>query len=147
MQDISGYGLKVIIRATVTFPQGITLTQFADDADPLDMASIQVADTAMGLNGDLITWSKAIPIPMTLNLIPGSDDDLNMAVLLEANRVGRGKRSARDVITSVIQYADGTSQTVSQGKITNGMPGNSVASSARLKTKPYIFAFENKVNT
>jgi len=143
MQDISGFGLRLNLRASVTFPAGVTITQFADDGDPLDIPSQQVADKAMGLNGDLIVWSKANPILVTINVIANSDDDRNLSVLLNANRVGKGKRSARDVITFTGIYPDNRQVTLTQGKITDGMVANSVASAGRLKTKAYMFAFES----
>ncbi len=145
MQDISGFGLQVQLIGSVTFPAGINVTQFADDGDPLDLPSIQIADKAMGLNGDLITWAKATPLPMTLNVIAGSENDLNLQVLAENNRVGKGKNSARDVITATVVYPDGRILVLTNGKITDAMFGNSVASAGRLKTKAYIFSFENKV--
>lgn len=147
MPDISGFGLRVQIVASVTFPQGINLTQFADDQDPLDMASIQIADKAMGLNGDLIIWSKANPLPAVLNIVPNSDDDRNLSVLAENNRVGKGKTGTRDVITMTIIYPGGATITLSQGAITDAMFGQSVASSSRMKSKTYAFSFENKVET
>lgn len=143
MQDISAFGIRVRLVASVTFPAGIDITQFADDADSLDVPQQQIADKAMGVNGDLVTWSKANPLLVTLNIIPASDDDRNLSVLLEANRVARGKRGARDVITLTAVYPDGTTQTWSLGRITDGMPGKALASSGRMKTKPYMFAFEN----
>src|SRR5574343_1608278 len=112
MNNISGFGLQIQVIASVTFPSGFTLTQFADDADPFDLPSIQIADKAMGLNGDLVVWSKANPIPVTVNVIPGSDDDKNLAILYDANRVGRGKVSARDEITLVGIYPDGSTITL-----------------------------------
>jgi len=142
MNDVSGFGLRIRLTASATFPAGITLSQFADDADPFDLPSIQVRDTAMGLNGDLIAWSKANPIKPTINIIPASDDDRNLAVLLEANRTGKGKFGARDTITMTATYPDGRTITLSQGVITDGMPGQSVASAGRLKSKAYVFAFE-----
>lgn len=142
MQDISAFGIQVRLVASTTFPAGITLTQFADDGDSLDVPSQQIADKAMGVNGDLIVWSKANPLNITMNMIPASEDDRNMAVLLEANRAGRGKRPARDVITLTAIYPDGRSATYSQGAITDGIPGNALASSGRMKTKPYMFSFE-----
>ena len=99
MQNISGFGLIVNVLASNTFPVGLLLSQFADDSDPFDIPSIQIADKAMGLNGDLIIWAKANPIIVTLNVVPQGTDDLSLAVLLEANRVGRGKVGARDIIT------------------------------------------------
>lgn len=142
MEDISGFGIKVRVVASRTFPSGITLTQFADDADPFDTPEITVAETAMGVNGDLIIWSKANPLMATLNLIPNTEDDRNMAILLNANRVSRGKQSARDVVTLTGIYPDGSQKTLSKGAILTGRPANSIASAGRMKSKPYGFAFE-----
>lgn len=144
MSDISGFGIKVRITASVTFPNGVEFTQFADDADPIDIPSQQLRDKAMGINGDLVTWAKAVPIPMTLNLIPGSEDDKNAAVLAEANRTGKGKRAVNDIITATITYPDESTVTLTQGAITDAMMSSGVASAGRLKTKPYAFVFENK---
>lgn len=143
MPDISGFGLVINLVASQTFPAGITLTQFADDADPVDSASIQISDKAMGLNGDLITWNKAIPVPCTLSVIPGSDDDNNLSILAENNRSGRGKIVTRDVVSISIVYPDGTTLFLTQGILTDSMFGKSVASAGRMKSKNYQFSFEN----
>lgn len=141
--DISAFGIRVVLVASSTFPAGIVVTQFADDGDSLDVPQQQIADKAMGVNGDLITWSKANPLNVTINVIPGSEDDRNLSVLLEANRVARGKQGSRDTITMTAVYPDGTQQTWSSGRITDGIPGKALASSGRMKTKPYMFTFEN----
>ncbi len=143
MNDISVFGLRVQLTASQTFPSGISLTQFADDADPFDTPSMQIRDKAMGVNGDLITWSKANPIAVTLNVVANSDDDKNLAVLFEANRVGKGKQGARDTVGITVVYPDGKTASFTQGTITDGMAANSAASSGRLKSKAYVFAFEN----
>ena len=143
MADISGFGLSVTLRASTTFPAGISITEFADDADPLDLASIQVADDAMGLNGDLLKWSNAMAIPAILNVIPNGTDDRLLSLLAELNRVGKGKTSARDVVTMVVSYPDGRKTTLTNGFIRDAMRGNSIASAGRLKTKAYVFRFEN----
>lgn len=143
--DISGFGLRINLIASNTLPIGVNLMQFADDSDPLDIPSIQIADSAMGLNGDLITWSKANPIKATLNLIAGGEDDTIMALIFEANRVGRGKTGARDIITMTVMYPDRRFITLIKGVITDGMPGNAVASAGRLKSKAYSLSFENKI--
>jgi hypothetical protein len=147
MTDISGFGALVNIKASNTFPQGFVVSQFADDADPFDIPSVQIADTAMGLNGDLISWSRANPIKITINLVPGSEDDRNMAILFEANRVGKGKQGARDEITVVAVYPNEGTLTLTAGVITDGPPGGSIGSSGRLKTNAYMFSFENKTDT
>jgi len=147
MEDISGFGLRVRLVASTTFPAGITLSQFADDADPFDMPSQQIGDKAMGLNGDLVFWSKANPLAATVNMIPGSDDDKNLKILLEANRVGRGKFSSKDIITLTGVYPDGSTVTLSNGKLTDGMTAKSVASAGRMKTGTYVFTFESIART
>ena len=145
-RDISGVGSELRIVASVTFPIGFEITEFADDADPFDFGSQTIAETALTLNGDLVSWSTANPIPFTLNVIPGSEDDLNLATLLEANRVGKGKIAAQDLITVAYTHpsADIRSVILTNGRILEGMNGNSVASGGRFKSKPYTFAFENK---
>lgn len=142
MNDISGFGFTINLIASKTFPNGITVSQFADDADPFDTPSIQIADKAMGLNGDLVTWSSAVPLEVTINIIPDSEDDTNLAALAEANRVSKGKKSARDEITMVGTWPEGKTRTFSKGKLTNGVPASSVSSSGRKKTKAYTFVFE-----
>jgi hypothetical protein len=144
--DVSGFGLRVRLRASSTFPAGVTISQFADDADPFDLPSIQIADKSMGVNGDLIVWSKANPIIWSISVIPQSEDDRNLAILLEANRTSRGKFSARDEITVTGIYPDGSQVTLIAGTITDGPPGSSVASAGRLKSKTYMFAFEGQQN-
>ena len=145
--DISGFGVEARVVASTTFPTGFEITEFADDADPIDIPSQQISDTAMTLNGDLLSWSTANPIPATINVIPGSEDDLNLAVLLEANRVGMGKTSARDTVTLVVSTPDNRTLTLTNGKITDGPVSNGVASSGRFKSKAYQFRFENKAES
>ncbi|WP_058909735.1 phage tail fiber protein [Entomohabitans teleogrylli] len=143
--DISGFGLRVTLRASVMFPAGITLTQFADDADPLDSASLKLGDAAIGLNGDMVSWRTLNAIPVTLNILPNSDDDKNLRILAEANRVAKGKKSTNDSITMTIYYPSGETRMLTGGTIVDAMIGNGVTSSGRLKTKSYAFKFENQV--
>lgn len=141
--EIGGFGLVITLRASNTFPAFMGVEQFADDADPFDFPEVKVADVAMGLNGDLLTWSKASPLLTQVAVVPESDDDNNLAVLLEANRIGKSKQSARDIITLTGQYPSGKIVTLSNGRITDGMLSNSIASSGRMKSMVYKFAFQN----
>jgi hypothetical protein len=145
--NISGFGLQIGLVASVTFPAAIILTQFSDDGDALDIQNLDIADTAMGLNGDLLIWNKANPIKATINIVADSDDDQFLDILLTANRVAKGKNSARDIITLTANYPSGKIITLTNGTLTTGIPGISVASAGRFKTKPYAFAFENAIGT
>lgn len=117
MQDTAGFGLQVRVIASKTYPSGFTVTEFADDADPFDLPTLQINDAAMGLNGDMIHWSKANPIPLAIAVIPGGEDDKNLAVVFEANRAARGKRPAKDTITIVGTYPNGSTITLTPGII------------------------------
>lgn len=139
--SVTGFGLVVTLIASSTFPTGLPLSQFADDADPLSFEAVKIADTAMGLNGDLLVWSKAIPLPMTLNVIPGTPDDTNLQILANANRVGQGKNSANDVISATIVYPDGSTVVRTGGAIVMSPFGSSVQQSGRRKTNAYTFSF------
>jgi len=145
MGDISGFGLTVRILASNTFPTGFDVTEFASDSDPLDFPNLVIGEDEMGLNGDLITWGSPNAIGMVLNVIPGGDNDNSLAILFEANRTGKGKRGAQDTITAVATYPNGSVISVINGHTKEYTPGKPVTSAGRLKTKTYIFAFENKV--
>lgn len=145
MNNVSGFSVVVNLTASNTFPTGITITQIADDVDPLDFSSVRVADTSMGVNGDLLAWSRAVPLPMVLNVVPGSDDDLNLQILADANRVGQGKSSANDIINATVIYPDGSVIQLTGGKMTDAQFGKGISSAGRLKTKMYGFSFESKV--
>lgn len=139
--SVTGFGIVATLIASNTFPTGLPISQFADDTDPILINDVRIADTAMGLNGDLITWSKAAPLPLTFNVIPGSADDVNLQILANANRVAQGKNSANDVISATIIYPDGSSVILTGGVVTDASFGRGVQSSGRQRTKSYSFLF------
>jgi len=139
--DVSAFGTKVQLFASSTFPNGITITQFADDADGLDIPSVQIGDAAKGTNGDLVRWAKAAVETVTLNIIPGTDNDKDLKVLFDNNKPGPGKSPARDEIKLIITHPDGSVDTKEGGGCTDYIPGQPFASSGRNKTKPYTFKF------
>lgn len=141
--DITGFGTAISLIASKTYPAGIAITQLADDADPLDLASVKIADTGMGVNGDLVKWSRAVFRPLTMSVIPGSLDDINLAILASNNSASQGTVNAQDVITITVVYPDGSVITFAKGYITDAPFGNSISSSGRLKTKTYGFVFQS----
>lgn len=147
MINVSGYGASIRLVASTTFPNGVTLTDFADDADPIDAPDLQISEAAMGLNGDLIVWNRANPLECGVNIIPTSESDVNLDVLAAANRVGKRKTSAKDVITLVLTYPSGLVITLNKGTLTTGSVIPGIQSQGRVKTRQYRFKFENVVKT
>jgi hypothetical protein len=142
---VSVFGSQISLIASNTFPTGITLSQFPDDADPFDIPEVQIGDAGMGPNGDMLAWSKGVIIPFNLNIIAGSDDDKLLSILMQANRVSKGKRSLLDVITITIVYPDGGIATFSNGIMNAGIPARSGTAAGKMKAKSYKFMFKDYV--
>lgn len=143
MNDVSATGFSITLQADVTFPGGFQLTAFADDLDPLDLPVAEAAQVEMDVNGNMVSWSSPQPQTITISVLPDSEEDYNLGVLLEANMAKRGRRPAGDVITLVAMYGNGGVTTARNGKILSGPRGSSVAQAGRIKSKTYTFAFQD----
>lgn len=142
MYNTSSFGTKGNVVASKTFPQGFPLSAFADDADPLDSPDLQVADAAVGVNGDMITWSRPGMIEITIAVIFGSVDDQNLDALLDANRVAKGKSSANDVVSVTYTYPSGMTVNMGPGIIKSGVIVPKISAQGRVMTRHYTFQFE-----
>ncbi len=147
MADLSTTGLALRVVASNTFPNGFTVTAFSSDSDPWDSPSLDISSTEMDLNGNLNAWQTPVPLTRTIGMTPGTEDERNMRALFEANRVGKDKRSARDRITIVATWPDGSTETLSNGVIVSGPSGKSTTQAARMKSVSYGFAFESYSST
>src|ERR1700692_3740129 len=134
MINISAFGISLAIIASNTFPNGYTITEFAHDADAVDAPDHEVGDTGMGPNGDLVIWNRPVPLEIAYNMIPSSPGDINSNILLEANRAGKGKTSARDIITLVMTYPSGRVVMLNPGTIVTGTLLQPVLAEGRLKS-------------
>lgn len=145
MINIGGAGSKVTIISVPTFPQGFTVTEFATDTDPLVVDDIEINNTEVGVNGDVVSWKKAGLLNLELSVIPNSESDKNLKILLNSNRLAKNKVALDDDITMIIVEADGTTTTYTGGKMLSGTPSNSISSDAKLRTKTYRFTFSNVI--
>lgn len=145
MADIGGLGSKVTIVSVPTFPQGFTITEFASDSDPIVIDDVEVTNTEVGVNGDVVSWHRATTIPVELSVIPNSESDKNLQILVNSNRGAKNKVSLDDDITMSIAYADGTIETYTGGKIVSGKIGKSISSDGKMRTGTYRFVFANKI--
>jgi len=147
MIDLSHFGAIATITASNTLPVPAPITHFADDADGMDLPEMTIADMVMGTNGDAVTWTIAAPIEITVNLIPNTLSHLTMNIIFEANRAEKGKLPARDELTLVRIAPDGSTLTLTGGKLISGTPATSMASSGRLKTSAYKLRFAKMLYT
>lgn len=146
MEDISGIGITATIFASKTYPAGLTVSQFADDADPLDFPDVEILSEGMNINGELVTWVTPKPLIVTLNVIPNTEDANNLDIMFDANRPAFKKIAVKDVITLVVNYPDGKKKILNNGRPKTYSPASGIASAGRYKSRAYTFVFENKVN-
>lgn len=139
--DISVAGSKVMIISNPTFPQGFTITEWATDADPLTIEDIQVAQSEVGVNGDVVTWHRAVMTNVDMNLIPGCESDKNMKILLSTNKTEKNKVVIHDNITMIIVAPDGTITTFTEGTIVSGPVGDSFTNDGKKRSKNYKLTF------
>ncbi len=140
-QNIQAFGTRIRAIFSQTFPQGIDLIELADDTDGLDSPSIAIAETARGVNGTPLDWTKAVMIPKNISVVPSSDADKNLQIVARANMPRQGIRQVRDIVSFTVIYPDGSTEILLNGRMTEAPLGNSLASSGRKKSKTYKFMF------
>ena len=144
--DVSAVGLAIRLRASITFPMGISLTSFPEDGDNGISGNTDIADNASGLNGDLITWKKVNGIEYNINVIPNTVDENLMNKLMQANRTSKNRRGRRDIITiTEINPTSGKTRTFKNGVLKSGPVGDQFGGDGRIKNKQYTFVFEDVV--
>lgn len=142
MTDISHLGTVVTISASnTTGGTPVPLSAFPKDTDPVQVTSQTIGSLEVGTNGDAISWSEATPGELTLAVIPGTEDHAFLHQLFQQNKAEKGKRSANDIITMNRILPNGTTLAARDGKIVEGPPALSQASSGRLSTVSYRFMF------
>lgn len=144
MQDVSAVGIHIFLKASETFPNGFTLSAFPGDGDLGTTGETDIASSESGINGDLIWWKTATGVEVTIPVIPNTPEDVAMSSLFAANKVTKGRRAAKDVITMVATNPiTGVPTTYQNGYIRNGNPGLTYGGDGRIRTKNYGFTFES----
>jgi hypothetical protein len=141
MIDISGFGTGVTILALSSFPQGFKLSQFADDSDPLTFDETETSDFELLYDGSLFTFDQASAIKMQVSVIPGSDDDINLKILLQARKGSAKLIPLPDITSAYIGYGNGGSVLLSDGSIIKGPLADSITTQGRKKANTYTFVF------
>lgn len=147
-QNISGAGLSVLIASTVSFPFGFVVEEWADDTDPLTFTEIEPTGDETTIDGGIYTFKRATKVYVTLSVIPGSESDQNLRILLDAQKLSLNindmlslAADLRDLTIMTISYPDGEVAILSGGTLQKGPPLRSVMSSGRTRTNTYTFVF------
>lgn len=143
--DVSAMGLKVLIKATPSFPLGIEVTHFADDGESLAISDLTTMESGMGVNGDLVVWRVATPCEAEINVIPNTDECKDLETLFNLNMTQNNRVSSKDVITMVVTHPNGKQTVLTNGYIIGGKPVQDYSSTGRANSRTFRFVFENNV--
>ncbi len=141
MINISGTGTGIVIVALQSFPMGFNLTQFADDIDPLAAEEVEATGFEMLYDGSLFAFDKAAPIMLTVGVIAGSSDDINLKIMLQTRKSNVSILPFQDVVSAVISYPDGGRIILSNGALIKGPLIDGIQNTGRKKGNAYTFAF------
>lgn len=144
MQDTSAVGVSVVLKASITYPNGISFRAFPDDGDVGATGNTEIAGNASGINGDLIWWKTANGIEVQVPIIPHTVEESLLDKLFEGNRVSKNRFPKKDIIQIIVTNpVTGISKTYKNGFIKNGTVGYQYGGDGRIKTKTYGFVFED----
>jgi hypothetical protein len=142
--DISGVNSTLRLVFSQTFPAGFTVSEWANDADAIDINVKDIAEGGMGAGGDAVYWAVPKLVEVTINVIPDSPSDIYLMIAAQANTAVKGKLLAKDVVTGTyVNQNDGKIVTFNSGRLTKAAPANSVGQDSKLKSKQYMFLFES----
>lgn len=144
--DVSSIGVSILLKASQTYPLGITLTAFPEDGDLGVTGATAIGAHASGVNGDLIVWKTANGIEVNIPLIPNTEDCYKMERLYAANAPAAGRTAAKDIIQMVVTNPNtGIPTTYKNGWLEEGPAGNQYGLDGRIKSKVFKITFETVV--
>lgn len=141
MIDISGFGTSISVLALQSFPEGFSLTKFADDQDPLTCEVVETTGFEALYDGSFFFFDKASIIKISVATVAGSDDDINLKILLQARKGASSIIPLPDVTSMIISYPDGGRVAMSGGSILSGPLADSIQATGRKKGNIYTFGF------
>lgn len=141
MIDISAFGTGITIVATSSFPVGFQLSSFADDEDPLNVENTEVSGYEKLYDGSIFTFDKTSPLLCSVGVMPNTDDDINLKILLQMRKSSARLLPLPDVTSMIICYPDGGKVAMSNGTMLSGPLADSLTAQGRKKGNVYHFVF------
>lgn len=141
MVNISGFGTSIRIVALQSFPVGLNISSLSDDQDSLIIEEVESVGYQLTYDGGICIYDKAAVVRVSIAVIPNTEDDINLKLLLSARKGGFKWLPIQDVTSMLITYPDGARVAFSNGTIISGPLGDSIEQSGRRKTNRYTFVF------
>jgi hypothetical protein len=145
-QEVSANGVKLMLFASISYPMGVEIASFNPGDDPISFDDLTVAETEMGVNGNMIVYRTPYSYNLTFNITPMTDQDAIMENIANADRIAFGKSSAKNVLTLVVIYPQGRTLTFIDGALTSIPGGFSAGGNGRIGGRQYSMSFRNMVS-
>lgn len=146
IQDVSFAGSSITIAWAGG--AGTVITQFMDDANPIDIQDVEVSTVGVNCNGSMIRNAKPNLIMVSVTVIPNSDDDMALRSMWRKFRVqGTGSGNWSKSVSLTVNLGTQDSKTKKRSySYTNGTmvsgPGGPVSNAeGKMQGRTYTFAF------
>ena len=152
MIDISTVGAKIDIKFKDNKQK--TITQFSDEGTPFECPDIDVSTNAKNLNGQMVSSRTPSVYPVSITVIPGSEEDMFLqrrlaeAAIQPGNVTSIAELAISSLIVSVPaidESGEGShaiDYTFTNGRLKGGPMGPSSSAEGRMSARTYTFEFE-----
>ena len=152
MIDISTVGAQIKIKFKDNKQK--TITQFSDEGTPFECPDVDVSTNAKNLNGQMTSSRTPSIYPVSITVIPGSEEDMFLQRRLAGAAIQPGNVTsiAELVVSSLIvsvpainESGEGSSAinyTFKNGRLKGGPMGPSTSAEGRMSARTYTFEFE-----
>ena len=152
MIDISTVGAKIDIKFKDNKQK--TITQFSDEGTPFECPDVDVSTNAKNINGQMISSRTPSVYPVSITVIPGSEEDMFLQRRLAESAIQPGNVTsiAELAISSLIvsvpaidESGEGShaiDYTFTNGRLKGGPMGPSSSAEGRMSARTYTFEFE-----
>ena len=152
MIDISTVGAKIDI--TFNDNKRKIITQFSDEGTPFECPDVDVSTNAKNLNGQMISSRTPSIYPVSITVVPGSEEDMFLQSRLAEAAIQPGNVTsiAELAISSLIvsipainESGEGShaiDYTFKNGRLKSGPMGPSTSAEGRMSARTYTFEFE-----
>ena len=152
MIDISTVGAKIDI--TFNDNKRNIITKFSDEGTPFECPDVDVSTNAKNLNGQMISSRTPSIYPVSITVIPGSEEDMFLQRRLADAAIQPGNVKSIDelAVSSLIvstpaidESGEGShaiDYTFTNGRLKSGPMGPSTSAEGRMSARTYTFEFE-----
>ena len=142
INDVSFAGSSITIAGGLGT---IKITDFMDDANPVEFQDCEVSAVGINCNGHMIRYAKPSAIMMSVTVIPNSDNDKDLYNMWKKFRIkddwSDDWEQALSATIDVSNKSLNISRTLNGGTMVSGPGGPSSNGEGKLQGRTYTFAF------